>query len=388
MIYFVVLLLLLVPVIKFDLMQKEKGRQLWYYLSLLILILLAGLRYRVGGDTIVYISLFENYPTLSELSYFDFQVAAYNPLWYLYNAPFKSIDSFTTFQIVQAIIVNVIFFKFYKRYTPYYFTAILLYYIAFYCYFNMEIQREILCVCIFMIAYPFLKAKKFLKYYLWCILALFIHYSSGIMLFVPLLLFFKKESYKKLLWICIILILSFSIFDVVHLLLSLALDGMLLVLAEHYFNLEINMLGSLYQLIQLIPILLFMYVRNKYDIKTNYILGLLMMGCAIIYVFTMFVGGFVRLLNYFMPFYILYVVSTIYELYNIYLSNKISMIIPKIAIAIMLFNFIYFYMNDMSEFYPGAKMYHRYIPYSSVINPERSEIREELIGNERARDFE
>ena len=53
MIYFVVFILLLIPVVKYDWMAKTGGESKWYYFNLVVLILLAGLRYRVGGDTLM-----------------------------------------------------------------------------------------------------------------------------------------------------------------------------------------------------------------------------------------------------------------------------------------------------------------------------------------------
>ena len=141
MIYILVFILLLIPVIRYDLMAKTGGEEKWYYLNLVVLILLAGLRYRVGGDTLMYMSMYDDMPAMDELRYFDFEEALYNPCWYVYVSVFRSMsDDFLLFQFVQAVIVNVVFFRFFKKYSPqYYFSAILLYYIGYYCYFNFII---------------------------------------------------------------------------------------------------------------------------------------------------------------------------------------------------------------------------------------------------------
>ena len=62
MIYFVVFILLLIPVVKYDWMAKTGGESKWYYLNLVVLILLAALRYRVGGDTLMYMSVYDSFP--------------------------------------------------------------------------------------------------------------------------------------------------------------------------------------------------------------------------------------------------------------------------------------------------------------------------------------
>ena len=119
MIYVVVFILLLIPVVKYDLMAKSGGENKWYYLNLIVLILLAGLRYRVGGDTLMYMSVYNEWPAIDELKYFDFETALYNPLWYIYTSLPRSIsDEFWVFQMIQAVIVNSVFFWFFKKYSP------------------------------------------------------------------------------------------------------------------------------------------------------------------------------------------------------------------------------------------------------------------------------
>ena len=137
--YFLIFVLLLIPVVKYDWMAKSGGENVWYYFSLMLLILFAGLRYRVGGDTMTYMAMFEEIPSLSEYKNFDFFEAAYQPLWYLLNMLSKSInESFTCFQLIHATILNVSFFHFFRKYCPnYYFSAILLYFLTYFCYFNI-----------------------------------------------------------------------------------------------------------------------------------------------------------------------------------------------------------------------------------------------------------
>ena len=173
MIYFIVLSFTLIPVILYDFIGKEIGWKFWFYAELIILIIISGLRYRVGGDSLDYIDFFESYPTFSELFYFDFSNAPFNPIWYIYNGLIKLIwNDFIFFQIVQAIIVNTIFFIFFKKHTKYFFTAIFIYTLAYYLYFNMEILREILAVCIFMLSFNYLQKKEIFKIFFMCYICL------------------------------------------------------------------------------------------------------------------------------------------------------------------------------------------------------------------------
>ena len=114
MIYLLVFILLLIPVVKYDWMAKTGGENKWYFFNLVILILLAGLRYRVGGDTLMYMSMYNEWPAMDELKYFDFEEALYNPLWYIYTSVAKSInEEFWVLQMIQAVIVNCTFFHFF-----------------------------------------------------------------------------------------------------------------------------------------------------------------------------------------------------------------------------------------------------------------------------------
>ena len=102
MIYLLVFILLLIPVVKYDWMAKTGGENKWYYLNLVVLILLAGLRYRLGGDTLMYMLMYNEWPSIDELKYFDFEEAQYNPLWYIYASISKSLsDEFWILQIIQ-----------------------------------------------------------------------------------------------------------------------------------------------------------------------------------------------------------------------------------------------------------------------------------------------
>ena len=66
-------------------MAKTGGESKWYYLNLVVLVLLAALRYRVGGDTLMYMSVYDSFPKWDELKYFDFETAEYQPLWYVFT---------------------------------------------------------------------------------------------------------------------------------------------------------------------------------------------------------------------------------------------------------------------------------------------------------------
>ena len=368
-------------------MVKFGGEKGWCYFNLIVLILFAGLRYRVGGDTLIYMSMFYEWPKLDELRYFDFETATYNPLWYIFSALARSIyDDFTTLQIMHAIIVNCTFFWFFKKYCPkYYFSAMLLYYIGYFCYFNMEVMRESLCICVLLLSTSFLLEKKWLLYYPMCVIALFIHYSAAIMLVIPFLLFFKRPSWKWEVIILLGIVVLMRVVNVPMLVLSLfGLNRQLTWLIGGYIEEMRNVMGIISELLHYFPIFIFIYLREKHQITEKYDFSPLMMGTVVVYALSMNIGVFSRFINYFVPFILVYSVNTIYRtLYWKFRDYQVTYLLCTAAFLVMGFNYYHYYGRDLSDVYPNARGYHIFHPYSSVFNPKIDEYHERFIENYR-----
>lgn len=389
MIYFVVFLFLLTPVIKYDLFAKTGGENKWYYFNLVVLIVLAGIRYRVGGDTLMYMMMYDSWPDLSELKYFNFETALYNPLWYIYTSIIKTIsDEFWVFQLVQAIIVNSIFFQFFRKYSPqYYFSAILLFYIGYYCYFNMEILREVICICILLLMTSWLQERKLLWYYAGCFVAINIHYSAMIMLVFPLLPFlFKKNSWKVQVLIIVAALLLLNVINVVSILVSLfSLTAQMGTLVEKYLNIQTSFAGMLMQVILYLPLLGMIYLRERNEINYKDNFSPIVMGAVFAYAMSMGFAGFARLVNYFIPYIIVFTVhTTYYIIINIkFRTRQVSYLLLTFSIVLLMFNYTYYYVRDMSDVLPNTRFYSIFYPYHTVLSPELDEQREQFIENYR-----
>lgn len=393
MIYLLVFILLLIPVVKYDWMAKTGGENKWYFFNLVILILLAGLRYRVGGDTLMYMSMYNEWPAMDELKYFDFEEALYNPLWYIYTSVAKSInEEFWVLQMIQAVIVNCTFFHFFRKYSPqYYFSAILLYYVGYYCYFNMEIMREILCICILMLATDWLIEKKWIKYILASILAIQIHYSAATMLLFPLFfIFLKKPSWTLQLVFMLAVLVVLNVVNVASLIVSvLPVDENFGELVEKYIDLQTSFAGLMVQLLKYLPVLGFIFIRSRCPDIYSDKFAPIVMGVVFAYAMSMGFAGFERLVNYFTPFVIVFIVHTIYNfISSMNLKNvQVSMMAMFASIVILSFNYGYYYLRDMSEFYPNTRFNIIFSPYYSIFNPEIDEQREKFIENYREVSF-
>lgn len=386
MIYLLVLILILIPFVKYDLFAKKSGEIVWYYVVLFALIALAAFRYRVGGDTIIYMDIFEYYPKISELSKFDFKNAEFNPMWYVYNSVFKSFcDNFFVFQLTQAIIVNTIFLRFFYRYCNRFFCAVLIYFLGYYCYFNMEILREVLSICIFLLAFPFLEKREWFKYYLLVLFAISIHYSSVILLFIPLLLLLKRDRFWISLITSLIVVVLLNGFNILDIIIDF-LFGKQSKLIIRYILLrnELTLNGVIIQSLICLPLLILFYFRRKYSINNNSNMGSILNAFIFIQSISISIIVISRFNNYLIPIMIVFVVNTIFENFDKIRSSQIARFLVFSVLLVFCFNISYGYLKNRDFDLYGSHMYDRYLPYKSIFNPEKSEYRERLMINERS----
>lgn len=393
MIYILIFFFLFIPVIKYDILAMRGGERVWYWSSLIILIAVAALRYRVGGDTLVYMAEYNMYPKLDELRYFDFETASFNPLWYILNAFCRSVsDSYIFFQLIHALIVNCSFFHFFKKYCPnYYFSAILVWFVGYWCYFSMEILREILCICMLLWAVDWLLEKKLVKYYIVCIVALFMHYSSVVMLFFPLMyVVFKRPNWMLQLIILMVVICFTKVIDIASLIMGVfALNDQLEILIENYLEVATkNLTGALFELFIYLPVLGIIWLRQRNRLEDEYDF-VPIISCMVIFTgLSTYLGIASRFLNYFAPFFVVVFVNTIYKMFNMvegWKNRHVSAVITVSVLFVVSFEYIYYYTKDQSDIYPDTRRYSIFVPYHTVFNPIVEEKRESYVEN--LRDF-
>ena len=154
----------------------RKYRKILFYLLFLYAVLLAGLRYRVGGDTIIYMDDYADLPTLSELSIEDFFYQQTEPFYLLLCVLVRMISpEFYLFQLIHALLVNFAVFRFFKKYSNYPFIGLFIYFLWFYFIFNYEFLRESLAVSVMLLAYGYYQNKRWKKYYACATIALMFH---------------------------------------------------------------------------------------------------------------------------------------------------------------------------------------------------------------------
>lgn len=372
MIYLVVFIYLLVFVVKFDINKKVDGANFTYNLLLVVFIAIAGLRYKVGGDSLAYYDTFREIPFLSDLFDYDFSETRYDPLWIVLSSISKTIiDDFAFFQIIHATIVNVIIFRFIKQNTQYRFTSLFLYFCGAYLYFNMEVMREILAICVFLLGYSTFKEKKWLQFYLYAIVAFLFHSSAMILFLFPLF------RYLKMNLIGISIILGFFY-------LSLFFESLLKFglfasrvteKYDSYSGLELNIFGILYIFIfyVLIPILI-IYFNSKLEGEKNVFEELTFAYFFLAAIFLV-MSGFGRFLNYITPFAIIYLGDFINKILNDENLYKYRFTIVIFMLFVVAFPKIQYYLIDTSKIAQGTHQYNLWIPYSSIFTEEEYEYR-------------
>lgn len=377
MIYLLVLILLLFSCSNYGL-GKGKIDNLNYFFLFIVFIALAGLRFRVGGDTLAYMSAFESLPKLENLKDFSFSSAEFDPLWYVFNAIVKFIyDDFIFFQIVHAIIINTVVFWFIRKYSSYKYITLVFYYILYYFYFNFEVMRESLSICLFLISVPALMEKKWIKYYLLSFLAFLFHSSALILFLIP---FLKREINFKYYVLCILLLLFFFVISSSSIFSSLSFVNFRLARKiELYTSLEINIFGSIMRLMVITPFIIFSYIRKRNFEKHKF--EEILASYILIGFLSMTIGGFYRFMNYFSLIALIYIIDTGFTVYRNSNKRKYYELLGKTSLAfsiMLLFQFSYL-TRDMSEFHKNARFYNIYIPYTSVFDPKIDVRRENIF---------
>ena len=212
--YILVFILLLFFSFRYDLSEKKtEGKRSSEIIMLIVLIFFAGLRNRVGSDTIDYMDDYEMAPSLTELLNNKYLLEEIiQPLWAIFMSFCKTISgSFVLFQFAHAILFNLLLFNFIKHTT----NKVFLFFLFFYCIdwwnYSFEILRESLCVVIFLNALLYyFRTKKILVYIGICIPALLIHWMAFVPILITPLCFYIKD--KKLILFFMIFFIPYYLY--------------------------------------------------------------------------------------------------------------------------------------------------------------------------------
>ena len=362
----------------YDVKRAKKYARLHYILMCTLLILIAGLRYRVGGDTLSYFDDYSSFPTFSEFPHTDFSELKYEPLFYVIVAFSKLLHpDFAIFQFVQASIVNIIFFYFIATRTLYKFSSICLYFILIYFYFNMEIMRESMSVCTFLLSIKYIEKNNYLVYYLFAIIAYLIHTSAIFLFPFPLLYSVLQKGTK-----CLFLIFAFMIFLFVYImttptiLLYLPLK-VALKLYGYISGGPMDPKGAILNYIHIIALWLILIVGKRNKCLNPQFVPFLKMN-ILIYSLTPFIAGIYRLANYFIIFEILGLVNVYLESLKLWKIRQVSCLQILCSGMLLLMLKIQHETINTSEYAAHTRFYNLYIPYESILTSKRHPNRENI----------
>lgn len=211
MIYLIVLFVLIILSVRYDIQGKTKYRDEWYLGMLAVFILIAGLRWRIGTDTVGYLYKFYHVnPYLENFSFKNYPIGK-DPLYVLLNSIVKTLwGRFYVVQLIHASFVNILLFNYIKRHSQCIFTCIFFYAIYGYLGYNTEIMRASMSIVVCLYANDFILNKKWFKGYLLYFVALLFHAQTIVMFFTPFL-FFLKLNRKGLVTLCIALVFGFFV---------------------------------------------------------------------------------------------------------------------------------------------------------------------------------
>ncbi len=395
MIYFLFFFVFLILAYSFDFRKSSKNRDLYYKLECFALILLWGLRYRVGGDSLTYEEEFMDYPTLFEIIRGGIHDLPFQPLWYFFNGIIKSIiPSFVFFQVVHAIIVNVVVFSSIKQYSKAPFTAALFYFVFISYNMNTEILREALSVCLFLIAFKSLNDNKLVKYYFLATIAFLFHQSAVFLFVLPLFKPFLRQSWTLKHYV----ILG----GVVVLVGSLAANALEYVIGmnmlsndfsndkamRYYANAvasqgsDTGLGGSQFGIRYLLRVFLALYViyvakKTKLNTPENNLV-------THAYLFLTIMGFLVGLIagrwnNYFLVLYYCIIADLLYDCFT-HSDKVIVKIRPVLILSLYMVLHVFALTSDSSNgnMKHHNEVYRRYYPYHSILNPQKEQDRENL----------
>lgn len=379
-IYILLLIYLTCLFYVYDIKSFRKNKTLHYVLSCIILILVAGFRYRVGLDTIAYMRSFESpyYPSLADFSFSGDYGGDIG--WVFINAFAKSVGGgFYTVQFVQAIIVNVAVFWFIKRHSPKPFMAILLFFMFQWWNYCFEAMRESISIAFYLFALDALITENSLKkYYLRVWPAALVHTFGFVTFIFPLIKCIKVNKYLPII-IVVFLGVFLSIGDILtELVIGMdGMDSMVASKATKYIesdiygvsNLSLAGIASLV-VSRIIPMVYLIYVLHKDNDSSSKTFIPYLICYILVVILRIEVPIFFRFYNY---FEVMMIIAMTQAVSVKHIRNR--QVMTSLAWIMILFMvFIRTYELTKPETDSDVyKTYNRYVPYNSIFTQDYNE---------------
>lgn len=384
--YYTILTIILVCAIVYDLRGKSRHKDIWINIVLILLILLAGLRYHIGTDSIYYEHQFSTFPTVFSLRVKDFSQLDFAPLYVIFNSLLRTITSeFVIVQLVVSIVINCSIVSFIKRHlgTEFIFTFLLFYFCTLYYSLNCETLRESIAISIFLRSIDYYKEKNWRKYYIYILAAFLFHYGAFLLFALPLINYVKINRKNVVTYFIVFvgLIILIPFLHIDKLLLSLlSIFGPISQYTSYIvIDQRVHFVTFSAILNRLILPVFFLYYqsKNENDNKWTSLSFMLMAYLITVWITTLTVDIFYRYNVYFGAIYYALYAATVVDFARKYFRKSI------IAFAILLVPFFYGAYNNWTKVYVSEtrsdlKRIDLIDPYTSVFSKENIYDREKL----------
>jgi len=415
MVYIIIFIVLLILSYRYDYCQKRRHFKVWFALIFVVLVGLAGLRYRIGVDSIRYESFYHMITGFEHFKWMELSTTRFEPLFYLFAVACRTVSSdFMFFQIVHALIVNSVVFWFLYKNTRHVFTALFIYYIMLYIPLNTEVLRESMAICCFLLAWPSFVKGRWWLYYIIAIIGIGFHNGAYMMLLLPILwlpgirMIFKFGR-RTLICCGVLLVLGFVLKTLFfNLITVIAISDNISTLAEKYSTDELagNVYSFMGATLLIVKFIVYPYValllmsrswkrerrivseegtpeeKEAFEEKSNFLSKVEFMAMMSIYVSVLNIpiGILYRFNNYFLFFGILAIATVMYEpivtkghkLIKMTFGKWVLAVLPMLIIAAN--GLILAKANSSGT----LRQYMRIYPYSWRLDPKDDADREAL----------
>ena len=372
--YILIALFIAVLIYKYDVNGYNCNRSFWERFTLIVLILMVGLRYHVGSDTVVYEWNFNTVATPRLDDLFKDEALLTQPLWLFVMSFCKTIfGTFVAVQFFHAIVFHLLAFRFIKKTTPYTFTALIFLFILLWFANSFEVLRESIASVIFLNSLFFLKEKKYLYYVLCGIVATGFHAFSFIVFILSVLVVLSNKKVLIVLCITFFLVVQVIDFSAVNRMIMaiLSVSDTLSNKAKLYVGVEdasiFSFLGFLRWIILdiFLPLLVIIFSCKKDDFFIKLVILWLMLTQL-----TSKLPILYRMDNYYELIYIVLLVNVLYDKRNI-LNRQIRTILVTLSFFVLVMGYMDVYRPDMN--FQSARVSYdiRYFPYKTIFqNPD------------------
>lgn len=324
---------------------------------LIYIILLMGFRYRVGMDTIGYITRFKKVALLDNLTYADFFEGEHEPGYVLLSSIVKTLTGeFWPVQLISNAIMSICIFIFLYRKCTNVFVGIFFFLVLQWLYFSTEIIRQSIAIGIFLVNYRNAEKKRWFWYYFFSLFSIAFHYSAILTWVLPFVRFLKPNLTYIIL--CIAMIGITPLLETLNKLLFL---GVMTEKVSVYIK-DVDTVNMNWRIAEFIKsglpavLALVMYHISKKDMKNRQFVLLQVLFCCGAFAVPVI---FQRFTNY----------TTLFI--AVALANYVSDSRVKSLARMFVVGFV---CLSQSLYY--TSMYPTWFPYESIFDPVKNERRE------------